>query len=190
MISANGLEKSFGTNKVLSDISFEIPEGSTVAVTGPSGVGKTTLLNILLDLQKPDSGSLQVPVISAAVFQEDRLIENQSAYKNIRLVCDSSVTDEKIYDALNQLLPGADYNAPVSNYSGGMRRRVAIIRACLADSEVITMDEPWTGLDDENARITAEFIKNNTNHKTLIIATHRTDLMDFDRIIEIKKQLK
>ena len=117
---------------------------------GPSGIGKTTLAKILMGLTKPDKGRIEGMTGRklAAVFQEDALIEHWDAVKNIQLVCQGSISREMIQDEFD-CIGLKDYNdKPVSQLSGGMRRRVAILRSIMAESDFIIMDEPFKGLDD------------------------------------------
>ncbi|MDO4489084.1 MAG: ATP-binding cassette domain-containing protein [Eubacteriales bacterium] len=84
------VNKSFGENKVLDDLSIVFEEGKTTVLMGQSGIGKTTILNLIMRLMKPDSGTITgVPVKIACVFQEDRLCEQFSAMANVRIVVNS-----------------------------------------------------------------------------------------------------
>lgn len=123
------------------------PEGKTTCIRGRSGCGKTTLIRLLLGLDIPDKGKIEG--ISdrkiSAVFQEDRLCENLSAASNIRLVCTETISDRELEEAYKAVA----LQKPVRELSGGMRRRVSILRALLADSDCVIMDEPLRGLDEK-----------------------------------------
>jgi NitT/TauT family transport system ATP-binding protein len=143
---------------------------------GKSGVGKTTLLNILMGLENADSGvicGLDDKKVSV-VFQENRLCNNITALLNIKMVIqkDSRITDDKISEYLRRIGLGNDLKKPVSEYSGGMKRRVAILRALLADFDLLIMDEPLKGLDDETKETVIALIKELTKEKTVIMTTH------------------
>ena len=146
------------------------PEGKTTCIRGRSGCGKTTLIRLLLGLDIPDKGKIEV--ISdrkiSAVFQEDRLCENLSAASNIRLVCTETISDRELEEAYKAVA----LQKPVRELSGGMRRRVSILRALLADSDCVIMDEPLRGLDEKTRTKTIDYILKKTEGKTLIFVTH------------------
>ena len=146
------------------------PEGKTTCIRGRSGCGKTTLIRLLLGLDIPDKGKIEG--ISdrkiSAVFQEDRLCENLSAASNIRLVCTETISDRELEEAYKAVA----LQKPVRELSGGMRRRVSILRALLADSDCVIMDEPLRGLDEKTRTKTIDYILKKTERKTLIFVTH------------------
>lgn len=172
-IIVQGLSKSFNKKIVLKNISTLIRANKRTCVMGPSGSGKTTLLNILMGLTAPDSGTVQgVPQKKSAVFQEERLCESFSAIANVRLVCSNDVSTETIKEHLDRIgLKDSKYK-PVIELSGGMRRRVSIVRAILAESEIIFMDEPFKGLDEETKKNVIKYVLDNTVNKTLLMVTH------------------
>jgi NitT/TauT family transport system ATP-binding protein len=149
-------------------------EGKINCFMGPSGIGKTTLINILLGLTAPDSGEVQgiQGKRISVIFQEDRLIEHLDAVKNIKLVCDRAMPVSIIEQELVKVNLSDYQNKPVKNLSGGMRRRVAVVRAMLAVSDIIIMDEPFKGLDDELKKLVIEYVKQKSAGKTVIIVTH------------------
>lgn len=180
-IALKAVTKRFGEKTVFENLNMTIKGGKTTCLMGASGAGKTTVVNLLLKLIKPDSGEidgLQGRRVSA-VFQEDRLIEHWNAVKNIRLVCGKEVTEVKTVYELSKLGLSGERNKPVRDYSGGMRRRVAIIRALLARSELVILDEPFRGLDINMKRQVVDYIKNNTVDKTVIVVTHEKEDAEF-----------
>ena len=174
MLSIRGICKSFEGRPVLENISFDFPEAAVTALRGPSGCGKTTLVNIILGLLAPDEGEVLLPASArtAAVFQEDRLIEHFSAARNVRLTAPSSVPDEQIHSALSELGLAQEGEKRVSEFSGGMRRRVAVIRAALFQPQLLLLDEPFKGLDEEMRARTASFLRRNCAQATTILVTH------------------
>ena len=102
---------------------------------GKSGLGKTTLLRILMGLEKYDAGSIEGMENKkiSAVFQEDRLCENLSAVTNVAIVCEKNVTLQEIRKELENIGLSGSTEKPVKELSGGMKRRVAIIRSIMAD---------------------------------------------------------
>ena len=174
MLTIRGICKSFEGRSVLKNVSFDFPEAAVTALRGPSGCGKTTLVNIILGLIEPDAGDVLMPASArtAAVFQEDRLIEHFSAARNVRLTAPSSVPDEQIHSALSELGLAQEGEKRVSEFSGGMRRRVAVIRAALFQPQLLLLDEPFKGLDEEMRARTASFLRRNCAQATTILVTH------------------
>lgn len=171
-ILVENITKSFGPQVVLHDFSCRFPQGKTTCIMGKSGCGKTTLISILLHLEKPDSGRISgMPGRLGVVFQENRLCENLSAAANLRLVR-KHLSDEEIQNLFLEVGLTEVWKKPVRELSGGMRRRVVILRALAAEAECIVMDEPLKGLDEETKYQTADCIRRHTEGKTLIVVTH------------------
>jgi len=165
--------KSFGSRAVLNNFTASFPQGSVTMVTGPSGGGKTTLLNLILGLLKPDSGRLEgLPEAPAVVFQEDRLCEGFSAVSNIRLVTGDRCSREEILRHLDMLGIGDSADLPVRQLSGGMRRRVALARAVLYGGDALILDEAFKGLDPASKQIALEYVRDHRNGRTMICVTH------------------
>ena len=144
---------------------------------GPPGLGKTTLLRILMGLEKYDAGSiegLENKKISA-VFQEDRLCENLPAVTNVAIVCEKNVTLQEIRKELENIGLSGSTEKPVKELSGGMKRRVAIIRSIMADSDIVIFDEPFKGLDVETRKTVIEYLKEKLKDRTVIMVTHDID---------------
>ena len=172
-IVLKNISKSFEGKQVLTDFSHTFKKGERVCLMGESGIGKTTLLNIILGLVKADSGSISgVPSCITAVFQEDRLCESFSALDNVKAAIGNAATNEQIKKCLFELGLDPNDKTPVSSFSGGMRRRVAIARAILAESEAVLMDEPLSALDDARRDSVIKIILEYTKGKTLIVTTH------------------
>ena len=174
-IVVRNLCKSFGDQAVLRDLSFTAGPGIT-AVMAPSGSGKTTLLRILLGLERPDSGTVEglAGKRLSAVFQEDRLLEHLSAEGNLRFALGREY-DAKTARALLDRLGLPDTGAqPVREFSGGMKRRLALARALLAPFDVLLLDEPFTGLDQENRARALAAIRETAGVRPVLLVTHDT----------------
>jgi len=173
-IMMNNIHKSFKGQQVLNNLTMSFLEGKITCVMGASGAGKTTLAYILMGLLVADSGEIigvQGKKISA-VFQEDRLIEHWDAIKNILLVSPKDVTKEIVRQSLEEIGLTEYEGKPVKSLSGGMRRRVAIVRALLSEYDILLMDEPFKGLDEELKRQVISYVKEKSKDKTVIIITH------------------
>lgn len=168
------ITKQYDKNIVFQDLTITFLEGQINCLMGNSGIGKTTIMNLLLGITKPDSGNI-LGVNGkrfAAVFQEDRLIEHWDAIHNIKLVCAKQISQKLIEEEFRKVCLEEYKDKPVIDLSGGMRRRVAIVRAMLAPSDIIILDEPFKGLDEELKRKVIHYIKDKTKGKTVIIVTH------------------
>lgn len=172
-IVLSGISKAFDGKAVISDISLMIKAGETVCIRGRSGIGKTTLLRIIAGLTQPDSGTMSgVPDRIAFVFQEDRLCEEFSALSNVRLVTGRAMPEETILKHLGELELAGSAMTPVRDFSGGMKRRVALARAVCAEPELLILDEPFKGLDYELKLRAIAYIKKHSVGKSVICVTH------------------
>ena len=171
-LRCENIEKSYGEKTVLKDISTQFQTEKMVCIMGKSGAGKTTFLRILEGLELADSGNIlweKTPKI-AVCFQDNRLIEQFSAIGNIRLV-NENLEPEKVLEAMQEI--GIAKNQKVEKMSGGMKRRVAILRALLAESDCIFLDEPFSGLDVETKKSVICFLQkvHRKRPDTLILLT-------------------
>lgn len=173
----------FQSKTVFRHLNLEIAEHRITCIMGPSGVGKTTLIHMIMGLLKPEEGKIEglEGRKIAAVFQEDRLCEAADAITNVQIVQKNKVSAE-IIKAEFAKVGLTDYeNKPVSQLSGGMKRRVAIVRALSAESDIIIMDEPLKGLDEALKLQVTNYIKDKVQGKTVIIVTHdKEDITVFD----------
>jgi NitT/TauT family transport system ATP-binding protein len=176
-IRLNSISKRYNSNLVLNKINLTFKEGQINCIMGPSGIGKTTLLYILMGLEKADSGEIQGldEKRIAAVFQEDRLIEHWDAIANVKLVCDKNISNDQIAQEFAKVDLTEYEDKPVHKLSGGMRRRVAIVRALLSTSNLVIMDEPFKGLDSRLKQKVIAYVKEKTRGKTVICVTHDRD---------------
>ncbi len=206
-IVIRNVSKAYGRQRILSDFSFTLRPGGRYCLMAPSGEGKTTLLGLLNRTVLPDAGTIEgVPERVGMVFQEDRLCGAYDAAANILLTyrrpvkqkigahgkCGRMESKEEALGIIQaeaaKILPAECLTQPVSELSGGMKRRCAILRAMLSGAEFIVMDEPFAGLDDRNRERTAAYIRENLNGRTLLVTTHHAEdaaLLD-GKIAELK----
>ncbi len=192
-VSAKNICKSYGGIPVLSDLSLEIAAGSVTAVMGASGCGKTTLISVLAGLVQPDSGVVRIEPDTklSAIFQEDRLCGNLTVLANIRLVTGSTRTDKEILSALESVGLSGCADRKASELSGGMKRRVTLVRALLAESGVVFLDEPFKGLDVQTRAAVTEYCRRMLGGRTAVLVTHdRTDCeaLGASQIIELSDE--
>ena len=160
--------KKFGEKIIFNDFSITIPDGEVTLIMGESGRGKTTLLRMMAGLDMDYIGHIDNRD-AVLLFQDDRLVENMSLISNMMLVTDDR---EKAREILTDLGLGGEKESIVSSLSGGMKRRAAVARLLLLERDVYLLDEPFTGLDEETKRKTAEVINKRTEGRTLVIVSH------------------
>lgn len=199
MLKIKNLSKLFNNKKVLDDISLEVKSGEIALILGQSGVGKSTLLRILNNLESYDSGDISLEFnnksfslkeaidqkLIGIIFQQFNLFENMSIERNISFVIEKNSNKSKkeikdiTYNLLEKygLLDKANLN--ISSLSGGQKQRLAIARTLSLDPKVICFDEPTSALDPK----LTSFIANNIEelreqNKIILVATHDTFLIE------------
>lgn len=170
----SNLTVSFNNRSVLKNLSLTFRENTTTCIVGPSGCGKTTLLNAMLGLIKPDCGTIAGVDLkrTAVVFQEDRLIDHLTPLDNIRLVLPHGCRSREVLQALDAIGLGESISRPVSTLSGGMKRRVALLRALLTDADLLLLDEPFKGLDTATRELVIRFMRPLILNRTIVLVTH------------------
>ncbi|MCD8206031.1 MAG: ABC transporter ATP-binding protein [Clostridia bacterium] len=172
MISLRKVTKRYGKNTVFEDFNLDVEEGKITCVLGESGVGKTTLLNMLSGIV-PYDGEIS-KVRCSYIFQEPRLVPNLTVRKNLLLV---SKDESRIDETLKSVGLYDKRDAYPVTLSGGEARRVDFARAYVYDSDVILMDEPFTSLDlklkFEMMNLFADLQRQ--SKKTAIFVTHDID---------------
>ncbi|SDW06723.1 putative ABC transport system ATP-binding protein [Marininema mesophilum] len=196
-ITMSKLCKKLGDKVIFSNFNLEIQDGELVAITGPSGKGKSTLLNIIGLLEDPDSGDIiikgmknpwkkereKIKLIRHSIgylFQNYALIEQATVSKNLDIaLAYSDVEDKKKekYRALERVGLPEKLNKKVYELSGGEQQRVALARLMLKKSEIILADEPTGSLDMENREDVFNLLKElNEEGKTVVIVSHDPDI--------------
>jgi len=202
LVELRDVWKSFEANHVLRGISLELHRGTTLAVMGGSGAGKTVLLRIIAGLVRPDSGEvslfgtridrmreeamLALRRRTGFVFQGAALFDSLSVFENVAFPLreHTTLSPGEITDRVHRFLalvglPDTDGLLP-AELSGGMRKRVGIARALVMEPEVVFFDEPTAGLDPTNARVVAELIAELRTGvcDTAIVVTHDIEFAD------------
>jgi phospholipid/cholesterol/gamma-HCH transport system ATP-binding protein len=198
MIELRNVHKAFGKQVVLNGVDFEVREGETVALLGPSGTGKSVLLKHIIGLIRPDEGEIYVDGKDVDrlkrkelsemrsgigyVFQNGALFDSMNVFENVRL----GITDEDKYGDLEYCrkriaecirlvnLPADTIEKYPAQLSGGMRKRVGIARAIAGKPKYLLYDEPTSGLDPVNADIIDSLVQRLDNELgvTSVMVTH------------------
>lgn len=180
VVELRSVSKSFNGRSVLENVSVSLHRGEILLITGPSGGGKTTMLRCMLGLVRPDSGAVEYPSgkpCMAAVFQEDRLCAGLPAWKNVAIALPGRTKRDRRQQILDDLaVLGIDDGArkPVKAFSGGMKRRVAWLRALSVKPDLLVLDEPFTGLDAVRKELLLELLRSLSNETAIAIVTHNT----------------
>lgn len=171
-LAVTNLKKYYDGRAVLDGLSFTAPVGLT-RIVGDSGIGKTTLLRILLGLERSDGGTVAPQGLRwAAVFQEDRLLSQLDAEGNLRFALGTAYDSRKAAELLETLGLVDVGGKRVRDYSGGMKRRLALARALLASCDALALDEPFTGLDAGNREAALACILRAAEEKIVLLAAH------------------
>ncbi len=191
MLELKNISKRFGEKQIISDLNLKVPEKQILAIVGPSGGGKTTLLRMLAGLETIDSGDIiyngeELPLdelekrnLLGFVFQDFQLFPHLTVLENLTLspIKTKNFTKEdaekKAIGLLTRLGLAEHVNAYPYSLSGGQKQRVALARAMMIDPEIIGYDEPTSALDPE-LRLEVEklILQNRELGMTQIVVTH------------------
>lgn len=177
-VEIKNLCKSFGEKKVLQNLNMRLEDGGIYCLMGSSGMGKTTLLRIIMNLETADSGSItgvDPEREISAMFQEDRILPYLSAVENVSMMYEKKQPAREIRHDLELILPKKCLSQPVCELSGGMKRRVSLARTMHFQGKMIILDEPFTGLDTDTRQRVIRYILKNRRNRILLVATHGED---------------
>lgn len=195
-VRMRGVTKSFGRSRVLRGIDLDVPTGRTLSLVGANGSGKTTLLKILATLSKPDSGQVLIGGFNADKFgtqirakigvvtHDPLLYDDLTGRENLRFFCrmfSVSRADERLEWVADLMGMTDRLDQRVGALSHGMKKRFSIARALLHDPEILLMDEPESGLDQEAVALLDAVISDSSDPcRTVIMTTH-----NHERAIEL-----
>ena len=175
MIRIEHINKSFGSQQVLRDVTLEIPDGQIIGLLGPNGAGKSTLMKILMGLWRPDSGSVSVPERIGYLPENNPLYEDMYVSEYLAFMAGLTSVSPKdglsgeaglnsVSEAVNSLIDlvglTPERHKHIRELSKGYRQRVGLAQALLGDPELLILDEPTTGLDPNQLVEIRSLIKN------------------------------
>lgn len=186
-IQLENICKSVAGQKVLENVNWEIGSDDCFLLTGPEGSGKTMLLRLILGLEKPDSGRVNLlgdykyaSVNAGVVFQEDRLCEQFSAIENVAMV-NERLSGMVAEEELVKFLPSDRLILPVSALTPLERRLVVMIRACIIPSDILLLDEVLRGMDDALRKKVVSYIRDKAGHKGIVFVQRDDKGLEFCR---------
>ncbi len=187
-----GLEKRYGRKRVLRGVSFSVPFGGFLVVTGANGAGKTTLLRIVAGLAAPTRGTIGVAGERAdlgfvghepLVYRELTALENLDLFGRLYRVSDRRERSGMLLERFGLWEARSDR---VSTYSRGMVQRLSLCRALLHEPALLVLDEPFTALDDDGARVLDSELAAVAGERTVMLSTHdpgRVASLASDRLV-------
>ncbi len=188
MIRLNGVVKQYGLNPVLRGVDLNVEQGEFVTLVGPNGAGKSTLMGIVATLLQPTSGEVfvggwRLPEQADRVRRHIGLVSHHSLLYRDLTAAENLAFFAKLYrmedadahiaDALHRVGLYARQRDPVGTFSRGMVQRLTIARATLHEPDVLLLDEPYTGLDQEATYLLDELLRGETARgRTILMITH------------------
>jgi len=190
---AENISKSYGNLKVLENMNFQVEKNEVLAIVGPSGVGKSTLLKCIVQLEKQDGGDFYLNetkvdernrIRIGLVFQSSSLFQHLNVMDNLLI----AVKYHKLYEEKEAVKKAEAYlrefglsdkkAAYPSELSGGQKQRIAIIRALLLNPLVLCFDEPTSSLDAENKTLLIDIIRKIKKEQAVIVVSHDEDFIE------------
>ena len=175
MVSIQHISKSFGSQKVLNDVSLEIPAGQIVGLLGPNGAGKSTLMKILIGLWSADSGTVSAPSRIGYLPENNPLYEEMYVTEYLQFM-DKMTTDKCQMTNVDALIDKVgltpERHKHIRELSKGYRQRVGLAQALIGDPELLILDEPTTGLDPNQLVEIRSLIRSLGKDRTVILSTH------------------
>ena len=182
IINCQHINKSFGSQRVLNDVTLEIPAGQVVGLLGPNGAGKSTLMKILMGLWKPDSGTVSVPASIGYLPENNPLYDEMYVTEYLEFM--AGLTNRQIVkSSKRQIVNGLidlvgltpERHKHIRELSKGYRQRVGLAQALIGNPELLILDEPTTGLDPNQLieiRALIKSLTHSSSNPSVILSTH------------------
>ena len=175
MIQIEKVNKSFGAQQVLKDVSLTIPEGQVLGLLGPNGAGKSTLMKILIGLWKADSGMVSTPPRIGYLPENNPLYEEMYVIEYLHFMAQMTQIGNwklEIEDLIDRVGLTPECHKHIRELSKGYRQRVGLAQALLGDPQLLILDEPTTGLDPNQLVEIRSLIRSLGKDRTVILSTH------------------
>ena len=193
MLELRQIKKSFGQKLVLKNVSLLAKPGELIHISGINGSGKSTIFKIITGLLKADSGEIRLgenDVVGALIENPD-FLEYESAMSNLHFLANLNKRfNEKIVrDLLRHFMIDPDDPEPIAKYSVGMRQKVGIIQAVMENQNIILLDEPTRGIDQESISLFVALLKKlKQQNKIVIVASHdQINELKYDRLFILRQ---
>lgn len=193
MLELRQIKKSFGQKLVLKNVSLLAKPGELIHISGINGSGKSTIFKIITGLLKADSGEIRLgenDVVGALIENPD-FLEYESAMSNLHFLANLNKRfNEKIVrDLLRHFMLDPDDPEPIAKYSVGMRQKVGIIQAVMENQNIILLDEPTRGIDQESISLFVALLKKlKQQNKIVIVASHdQINELKYDRLFILRQ---
>ena len=193
MLELRQIKKSFGQKMVLKNVSLLAKPGELIHISGINGSGKSTIFKIITGLLKADSGEIRLgenDVVGALIENPD-FLEYESAMSNLHFLANLNKRfNEKIVrDLLRHFMLDPDDPEPIAKYSVGMRQKVGIIQAVMENQNVILLDEPTRGIDQESVSLFVALLKKlKQQNKIVVVASHdQINELKYDRFFILRQ---
>ena len=193
MLELRQIKKSFGQKLVLKNVSLLAKPGELIHISGINGSGKSTIFKIITGLLKADSGEIKLgenDVVGALIENPD-FLEYESAMSNLHFLANLNKRfNEKIVrDLLRHFMLDPDDPEPIAKYSVGMRQKVGIIQAVMENQNVILLDEPTRGIDQESISLFVALLKKLKQQNKIVVVTSHDQIneLKYDRLFILRQ---
>ena len=184
MLELKQIKKSFGQKLVLKNVSLLAKPGELIHISGINGSGKSTIFKIITGLLEADSGEIRLDKndIVGALIENPDFLEYESAMTNLHFLANLNkrFNEKEVRGLLRYFMLDPDDSEPIAKYSVGMRQKVGIIQAVMESQNIILLDEPTRGIDQESINLFVTMLKKlKQQNKIVVVASH-------DQINELK----
>ena len=193
MLELRQIKKSFGQKLVLKNVSLLAKPGELIHISGINGSGKSTIFKIITGLLKADSGEIRLgenDVVGALIENPD-FLEYESAMSNLHFLANLNkrFNEKEVRGLLRYFMLDPDDPEPIAKYSVGMRQKVGIIQAVMENQNVILLDEPTRGIDQESVSLFVALLKKlKQQNKIVVVASHdQINELKYDRFFILRQ---
>ena len=193
MLELRQIKKSFGQKLVLKNVSLLAKPGELIHISGINGSGKSTIFKIITGLLKADSGEIRLgenDVVGALIENPD-FLEYESAMSNLHFLANLNkrFNEKEVRGLLRYFMLDPDDPEPIAKYSVGMRQKVGIIQAVMENQNVILLDEPTRGIDQESVSLFVALLKKlKQQNKIVVVASHdQINELKYDRLFILRQ---